>query len=224
MLNDRSTCDRYEPWHPHSSSPCSQPVHLCALDAPHASPAAAPPLTLGRASGRPEALLARGVSLSEIARQYRDHHSTVSRAVRALEHHDLVAVVVGYRASRRCPRSLPLLWTPAALSTGARVNHTIALFDRRLRGRRGRSGTGAARRQAPPRRRRLRRSPEPVLRGDAVARSRRAHLAPPGPHWARRLRPRGRRPDATGPLPRHAPLGPSRLRGVARQLTRRTRK
>lgn len=224
MLNDRSTCDRYEPWHPHSSSPCSQPVHLCALDAPHASPAAAPPLTLGRASGRPEALLARGVSLSEIARQY--GITTAPSAAPSAPWSTMTSWPWswGTGASRRCPRSLPLLWTPAALSTGARVNHTIALFDRRLRERRGRSGTGAARRQAPPRRRQPRRSPEPVLRGDAVARSRRAHLAPPGPHRARRLRPRGRRPDATGPLPRHAPLGPSRLRGVARQLTRRTRK
>ena len=51
-------------------------------------------------------------------------------------------------------------------------------------------------RRSPPRRRQLRRSPEPVLPGDALARPRRADVAPAGPRRARRLRPSGRRPGA----------------------------
>ena len=75
------------------------------------------------------------------------------------------------------------------------------------------------RRRAPPRRRQLRRSPEPVLRHAALARPRRADVAPPGPHRARRLRPPGRRPDLAGPLPRHARVGLPRLRRLARGVT-----
>ena len=83
-------------------------------------------------------------------------------------------------------------------------------------------------REAPPRRRQLRRSPEPVLRRDALARPRRADVAPPGSRRALRLRPRGRRPDGAGALPRRARRGattcsPSRPRSDGEPGASRTR-
>jgi DNA-binding CsgD family transcriptional regulator len=42
-------------------------------------------------------LLAQGLDPTEIARQYHVSPSTISRAIRALEHQDLVAVVLGNR-------------------------------------------------------------------------------------------------------------------------------
>jgi hypothetical protein len=106
-------------------------------------------------------LLAQGLGPSEIARQYGLNHSTVSRAIRALEHQDLVAVVLG----NRCQPNLPEVPPPAldapidvmgevmgviedirvmrawldsdegrsTLKTPTRLNYTLALFDKRLR-------------------------------------------------------------------------------------------
>ena len=61
------------------------------------------------------------------------------------------------------------------LSSGLGRERNVGLLRGLLLDRRGR---------ATPRRRQLLRSPEPVLRDDAVARSRRADVAPPGPHRA----------------------------------------
>ena len=106
-------------------------------------------------------LLGQGLGPSEIARRYGLNHSTVSRAIRALEHQDLVAVVLG----NRCQPSLPQIphptvdapvdvmgevmeviqdiramrvWLDSAeakstLKTSARLAYTLALFDKRLR-------------------------------------------------------------------------------------------
>ena len=84
------------------------------------------------------------------------------------------------------------------LRRAARLSEGPGLPRRRLAAprRAGRRGTATARgtlrglrldrtrRRAPPGRGQLRRSPEPVLRGDAVARPRRADLAPAGPDGA----------------------------------------
>lgn len=106
-------------------------------------------------------LLAQGLGPSEIARQYGLNHSTVSRAIRALEHQDLVAVVLGNRCQPKLPEvPPPALDAPidvmgevisviqdirvmrawldsdegrATLKTPARLNYTLALFDKRLR-------------------------------------------------------------------------------------------
>jgi hypothetical protein len=48
-------------------------------------------------------LLGEGLSASEIARRYGVNHTTVSRAIRALEHQDLVSVVLGNRAQPTVP-------------------------------------------------------------------------------------------------------------------------
>jgi IclR helix-turn-helix domain len=53
-------------------------------------------------------LRGQGLGPSEIARRYGLNHSTVSRAIRALEHQDLVAVVLG----NRCQPSLPQIPPP----------------------------------------------------------------------------------------------------------------
>jgi hypothetical protein len=105
-------------------------------------------------------LLGLGLGPSEIARRYGLNHSTVSRAIRALAHQDLVAVVLG----NRCQASLPEIPPPtvdapidvmgevevihdiramrvwlasdearATLGTPARLGYTLALFDKRLR-------------------------------------------------------------------------------------------
>jgi IclR helix-turn-helix domain len=106
-------------------------------------------------------LLGQGLGPSEIARRYGLNHSTVSRAIRALAHQDLVAVVLG----NRCQPSLPQIPPPtvdapvdvmgevvevihdiramrvwlasdearATLGTPARLGYTLAVFDKRLR-------------------------------------------------------------------------------------------
>ena len=106
-------------------------------------------------------LLGQGLGPSEIARRYGLNHSTVSRAIRALAHQDLVAVVLG----NRCQPSLPQIPPPtvdapvdvmgevveviqdiramrvwldseeakSTLKTSARLGYTLALFDKRLR-------------------------------------------------------------------------------------------
>jgi hypothetical protein len=53
-------------------------------------------------------LLGQGLGPSEIARRYGLNHSTVGRAIRALEHQDLVAVVLG----NRCQPSLSQIPPP----------------------------------------------------------------------------------------------------------------
>jgi IclR-like helix-turn-helix domain-containing protein len=106
-------------------------------------------------------LLGQGLGPSEIARRYGLNHSTVSRAIRALEHQDLVAVVLGNRCQPSLPQIPPptvdapvdvmgevmgviediramRLWLAsdearATLGTPARLGYTLALFDKRLR-------------------------------------------------------------------------------------------
>ena len=102
-------------------------------------------------------LLGQGLGPSEIARRYGLNHSTVSRAIRALAHQDLVL-------GNRCQPSLPQIPPPtmdapvdvmgevveviqdiramrvwlasdearATLGTPARLGYTLALFDKRL--------------------------------------------------------------------------------------------
>jgi hypothetical protein len=106
-------------------------------------------------------LLAEGLGVTDIARRYGVNHSTISSAVRALDHQDLVAVALGNRCQPKIPEvPVPDLQAPvdvmgevmsviedirhmrawlvsdeakAALKTQARVNYVIALFDKRLR-------------------------------------------------------------------------------------------
>jgi IclR helix-turn-helix domain len=106
-------------------------------------------------------LLGQGLGPSEIARRYGLNHSTVSRAIRALEHQDLVAVVLGNRCQPNLPQIPPptvdapidvmgevieviqdiramRVWLDSAeakstLKTSARLAYTLALFDKRLR-------------------------------------------------------------------------------------------
>jgi hypothetical protein len=106
-------------------------------------------------------LLGQGLGPSEIARRYGLNHSTVSRAIRALEHQDLVAVVLGNRCQPSVPQIPPptvdapidvmgevlevihdiramRVWlasneAKATLGTPARLGYTLALFDKRLR-------------------------------------------------------------------------------------------
>jgi hypothetical protein len=106
-------------------------------------------------------LLGQGLGPSEIARRYGLNHSTVSRAIRALGHQDLVAVVLGNRCQPSLPQIPPptvdapvdvmgevveviqdiramRLWLAsdearATLRTPVRLTYTLALFDKRLR-------------------------------------------------------------------------------------------
>jgi DNA-binding transcriptional regulator LsrR (DeoR family) len=106
-------------------------------------------------------LLGQGLGPSEIARRYGLNHSTVSRAIRALEHQDLVAVVLGNRCQPSLSQIPPptvdapidvmgevmeviqdiramRVWLDSAeakstLKTSARLACTLALFDKRLR-------------------------------------------------------------------------------------------
>jgi hypothetical protein len=58
-------------------------------------------------------LLAQGLGPSEIARQDGLNHSTVSRAIRTLEHRDLVTVVLGNRCQPKLPEvPAPVLDAP----------------------------------------------------------------------------------------------------------------
>jgi hypothetical protein len=63
-------------------------------------------------------LLGLGLGPSEIARRYGLNHSTVSRAIRALEHQELVAVVLGNRCQPSLPQIPPPPWTLRSMSWG----------------------------------------------------------------------------------------------------------
>jgi hypothetical protein len=104
-------------------------------------------------------LLGEGLGISDIARRYSVNHSTISRAVRALDHQDLVAVALGNRCQPKVPKvPAPDLQAPvdvmgevmsviedirhipawlvsdevkASLKTPARVNYVIALLSAR---------------------------------------------------------------------------------------------
>jgi len=52
-------------------------------------------------------LLAEGLGVSEIARRFNISHSIVSRAVRALDHQDLVSAILGDRCQPKLPEIPP---------------------------------------------------------------------------------------------------------------------